>query len=110
MADTRMVDAEFNKIVASLWYADPEDESRKAEQRREVQEEVRALYQTSDTLAGVRGTMWGGYNALTEYLDHFRPVKGQTPEAQAVSRAEGALEGAYVRRKVAILDRFAAAV
>lgn len=110
MADTRMVDAEFDKIVASMWHADPDDESRKAEQRRQTQEEVRALYATSETLAGVRGTMWGGFNALTEYMDHYRPVKGNTPEAQAVSRAEGSLEGPYVRRKAAIWDRFLAAV
>jgi phage/plasmid-like protein (TIGR03299 family) len=27
-------------------------------------------------LPGVKGTAWGGYNAITEYLDHFTTIKG----------------------------------
>lgn len=107
MMDQRMVDAEFRKMVASLWPVPVGEEgTRKATQRQEVQDEVWALYNTSETLDGIRGTRWGGLNAITEYLDHYRPVKGRTEEAQAVARAEGALFGAYDRQKAKVWGQF----
>lgn len=95
MLDTDMVDAEFAKIVANLWKVDPEATGKVADRKRETQAEVIRLYKESPTLEGIRGTRWAGYNALTEYLDHFRPVKGQ----EDVARAEGALDGPNVRVK-----------
>lgn len=109
MQDQRMVDAEFKKMVAGLWPVAADDEGRKATQRRAVQDEVWALYNTSATLDGLRGTRWGGYNAITEYLDHYRPVKGQSQRAQEVARAEGALFGAYDRQKAKVWEMFAMA-
>lgn len=110
MADQKMVDAEFRKIVAGLWPVAPDEEGRKAEVRRQVQDDLWALYNTSATLEGVRGTRWGGFNAITEYLDHYRPVKGKTDAAKASSRAEGALaDGANVRLKAKVWERFSLA-
>lgn len=103
MLDTDMVDAEFAKIVAGLWKVDPEATGKVADRKREIQAQVMDLYQTSPTLEGVRGTRWAGYNALTEYLDHYRPVKGN----QDVARAEGALEGPNVRVKANMWRMFA---
>lgn len=105
MMDQPMVDAEFAKIVASLWKVDPEATGKVADRKRETQAQVISLYKESPTLEGIRGTRWAGYNALTEYLDHFRPVKGQ----EAVARAEGALEGPNVRVKGNIWSMFAMA-
>jgi phage/plasmid-like protein (TIGR03299 family) len=105
MIDATLADAEFDKIVASLWKVAPDAEGAHAERRREVQEQVKAIYRNSPTLEGLHGTRWGGYNAITEYLDHYRPVKGD----QAVARAEGALEGPNVRVKANVWKMFAAA-
>lgn len=102
MMDTPMVDAEFAKIVARLFPVAVDAEGAAAERRRGIQESITALYHSSTTLEGVRGTRWGGYNALTEYMDHYRPVKGSDAKAQSISRAEGALEGPYVRTKESI--------
>lgn len=112
MLDTAMVDAEFDKIVARLWPVDPEDaESRKATNRLEIQDEVKALYRTSSTLDGIRGTRWGGYNAITEWADWQRPTRGKTEAAKAVARAEGAIEttGATARMKARLWSTFAVA-
>lgn len=106
MLDTAMVDAEFDKIVAGMWHVQPGKEGTKMGQRAlAIREEVRDLYHTSETLDGVRGTVWGGYNALTEWFDWERPVRNGD-----ASRAEGALDGEYVRRKAAVWDTFSAAV
>lgn len=109
MMDTPMVDAEFAKIVARLWAVDADAEGATADRRRGIQEQVVALYHSSSTLEGVRGTRWGGYNALTEYMDHVRPVKGADTKAQLIARAEGALDGPYVRTKESIWRMMATA-
>jgi phage/plasmid-like protein (TIGR03299 family) len=105
MMDQPMVDREFDKMVERLWKVEADKADTKAGQNRlEVQEAVKTLYRTSETLEGVRGTRWGGYNAVTEYLDWGRPVRGGE-----VSRAEGALEGPYVRTKAKVWEQFAMA-
>lgn len=105
MMDQPMVDAEFAKIVSTLWKVKPGAEGKVAERKRETQAQVIDLYRNSPTLEGIRGTRWAGYNALTEYLDHYRPVKGEP----TVARAEGALEGPNVRVKGNVWKMFAAA-
>jgi phage/plasmid-like protein (TIGR03299 family) len=105
MLDQPMVDREFDKIVERLWHVeDDKRETKAGENRIAVQDEVKALYRGSDTLEGIRGTRWGGYNAVTEWLDWGRPVRGGE-----ISRAEGALEGPYVRTKAKVWETFAMA-
>lgn len=103
MLDQPMVDAEFAKIVARLWKVAPDATGKVADRKREIQAQVMDLFQTSPTLEHVRGTRWAGYNAVTEYLDHYRPVKGQAD----VARAEGSLEGPNVRVKDRMWKMFA---
>jgi phage/plasmid-like protein (TIGR03299 family) len=103
MMDQPMVDAEFAKIISGIWKVDPEATGKVADRKRETQAQVLDLYRNSPTLEGIRGTRWAGYNALTEYLDHYRPVKGQAD----VARAEGALEGPNVRVKGNVWKMFA---
>lgn len=110
MVDTPMVDAEFAKIVAGLWKVDADATGKVADRKRDIQAQVMALYQESPTLTHVRGTRWGGYNALTEYLDHFRPVKGGGEKAQQVARAEGQIDGPNLRVKTNLFRQFAVAV
>lgn len=106
MLDQPMVDAEFAKIVSRLWKVEADAEGAVADRKRETQLEIISLYKASPTLEGIRGTRWGGYNAITEYLDHYRPVKG-ADDAKVLARAEGALEGPNVRAKAKIWDLFA---
>lgn len=105
MVDQPMVDAEFAKIVGRLWKVAPDAEGKVADRKREVQAQVIDLFRNSPTLEHVRGTRWAGYNALTEYLDHYRPVKGDAD----LARAEGALEGPNVRQKDRVWKMFAMA-
>lgn len=107
MVNTPMVDAEFAKIVAGMWAVKPDAEGKVAERRRAIQADVVALYKTSPTLDNVRGTRWGGYNALTEYLDHFRTVKGNGEKAQQIARAEGQIDGPNLRVKTNLFRQFA---
>lgn len=105
MMDATMMDVEFDRIVAGLWREDGNPESRKSVRARDIQAEVKGIYHSSETLEGARGTLWGGYNAITEWYDWGRRVNNGD-----AARAEGSLEGAAVRHKESVWDRFAAAV
>jgi phage/plasmid-like protein (TIGR03299 family) len=39
---------------------------------------------------GVRGSLWGAYNAVTEYVDHGKNYKSDTPKMEAVLYGSGA--------------------
>lgn len=93
MLDQKMVDAEFAKIVADMFPVAPDATGAVADRRRAVQRHIITMHRKSSTLDGIRGTRWGGYNAVTEYMDHFRPATSD------VMRAEGTLDGPAVRAK-----------
>lgn len=38
-------------------------------------DEITNIYNASPRLNGVRGTFWGGWNAITEYADHFATTR-----------------------------------
>lgn len=105
MMDQEMVDAEFAKLVQKLYPVKKDAEGVAAERKRALHADLLNLWSESPTLEGIRGTRWAGYNVFTEYLDHFRPVRG----AEAQARGEGALDGPYARQKAAIWNTFAAA-
>jgi phage/plasmid-like protein (TIGR03299 family) len=42
-------------------------------------------------IPGVRGTVWGAYNALTEYVDHVKPYRGEADNPR--KRLEGSQFG-----------------
>lgn len=108
MMDQEMTDREFQAIVERMWPVRDDKRETKAGQAALARHaEVVNLYQSSETLDGVRGTLWGGMNALTEWYDWARPVR---QEDAAVARAEGALDGPYARRKAGVWDMFLAAV
>ena len=106
LLDTRMIDAEMGRIVNQLWPASDKtkrdgEATPEAARRAQWRELIWDLYRNSPTTEGVRGTRWGGYQAVTEALDHFRPVKVAKGDylAAQVARAEGALDGPTVRVK-----------
>lgn len=53
--------------------------------------EMAELFSDSFTHAGVRQTAWAGLNALTEWHDHFSPVRGAAPGQDQAVRSRKAL-------------------
>lgn len=105
MLDQEMTDVLFARMVQRLYPVKVTDEGVKADRRRELHATLETMWHTSPTIVDIAGTRWAGYNVVTEYLDHFRPVRSEP----GVARAEGALEGAYVRQKANLWNVFAAA-
>jgi hypothetical protein len=40
----------------------------------------------AETQAGVRGSAWAGYQAVTEYVDNYAPVRAKSDTASARAR------------------------
>lgn len=75
-------------------------EDKRSTRALNIIDEVSALFTglgKGSTLAGTRGTTWGAYNAITEYVDHFRG-------ASAVKRAESAAIGSGATIKETALE------
>ena len=84
MLDAEMTMREFEKIVAQVWPV-PDTASEKtrnnAKQRLGT---LKYLIRESDTQKTITGSRWAGYQAVTEYLDHYQPAKDDTTRANRV--------------------------
>lgn len=49
--------------------------------------EMLSLFSQSASNSGIRDTAWAGFNALTEWSDHFAPTRGDDPDASRAERA-----------------------
>lgn len=64
------------------------------------------LLHDSPTNDGIHGTRWGAYQAVTEYLDHYIPVKAKDHDS---ARATRVVTGEYDQIKRDAFARLAAA-
>jgi hypothetical protein len=81
---------QFEKVVAELWpLADDASDTAKnnAKQRTAT---LRYLIRDADTQKAIKGTRYAGYQAITEYLDHFAPAKSDTVRATRALTGAGA--------------------
>ena len=70
-----MTNGQFEALIDSLWAAPDEDSKTKTSaQSRRRRETLRGLFTDSYTNKEIRGTRWAGYQAITEYVDHYAPV------------------------------------
>jgi phage/plasmid-like protein (TIGR03299 family) len=88
MIQQTMTEAAFAKIIAKSFGAAPKaaDTTPQAEKVRTVHADLMSLFTDSPTATQIRGTRWAGYQAVTEYIDFFAPVrtKGDKQEARAI--------------------------
>lgn len=88
MIQQTMTDAEFAKIIGKSFGAAPKatDTTASANKIRTVHADLMSLFTDSPTATQIRGTRWAGYQAVTEYVDFFSPVrtKGDAQTARAM--------------------------
>jgi phage/plasmid-like protein (TIGR03299 family) len=83
MLETEITSQRFGQIVGQL-YPVAKDQSDLVNRRAaDARGAVRDLFDGSPTMTEIRGTAWAGYNAVTEYIDHFAPTRG-TEESELV--------------------------
>lgn len=76
LIQTTMTQSQFEAIIEREFGA-PEGASSSTVTRAEKKiDEIAELFADAHTQEGIRDTAWAGFNALTEWADHFSPTRG----------------------------------
>lgn len=88
LIQTTMSQARFEEIITREF--GPEEGASAATVTRSDRkvEQMAELFADAQTQDGIRDTAWAGFNALTEWVDHYSPTRGDDREN---SRAEKAI-------------------
>lgn len=91
MIETALAEDHMRRMVDELFGASEADAARTATRRQGHVDRVMELFTTSPTIigTGVENTRWGGLQAVTEYVDHFWPRKGEAVGVAPAKRLEG---------------------
>ena len=90
MINESLTMGEFEKITAQLWpLADDASDIAKNNAKQRTSS-LRYLIRDADTQKAIKGTRWAGYQAITEYLDHYAPAKTDTVRATRALTGTGA--------------------
>lgn len=84
LLETAMTDAAFDGLITRVFGptdANAPTRTPRAESKR--RRTLAALFADSQTQANIRGSAWAGYQAVTEYVDHFAPVRDKNDAATA---------------------------
>jgi phage/plasmid-like protein (TIGR03299 family) len=93
MLNETLTMGEFEKVIAELWpVADDASDTTKNNAKKRAST-LRYLIRDSDTQKAIKGTRWAGFQAVTEYVDHFAPAK------DAAVRANRAVTGPVAELK-----------
>lgn len=78
LAVTDLTKQAFKDYVRHTLNVSDTDQSDLPTRTKNILEKVSELFETGrgTDIPGVRGTAWGAYNAITEYVDYHRPTKG----------------------------------
>ena len=68
LATTKLTERQVRAIIDQTW---PKESKVAEDPRSPTAVKVWDHYQASSTLEGIRGTGWGVFNAVTEYIDHI---------------------------------------
>lgn len=102
MIQTALTEAKFQEIVAGLFPApDPDAGVRTHNNYAKKIETITGLWH-ADTQKEIAFTRWAGYNALTEFSDHYTRVqagKDATDAMVAAVRARNAVSPEYISEK-----------
>jgi phage/plasmid-like protein (TIGR03299 family) len=84
LIDTTLTEMKFEEILKREFGA-PEDAAKATVTRSDKKiEEMLSLFADASTQDGIRNTAWAGFNAITEWADHFSPTRGdERDEARA---------------------------
>jgi phage/plasmid-like protein (TIGR03299 family) len=87
MINQSLSQAKFEEII-NREFGPTDDSSAAAATRAERKvEQISELFADASTQAGIRNTVWAGYNALTEWNDHFAPTRGDDRETSRAQKA-----------------------
>lgn len=74
MGETKIREEKLRGYVNAIYPENPE--SKGQSWARKVQDKILELAESGQGAEMARGTLWGAYNAVTEYVDHYRQSRG----------------------------------
>jgi phage/plasmid-like protein (TIGR03299 family) len=78
LIQTTLTDGQFDALIeATFGPLDPDASERTKRADADRHDVLSFLFHDADTQAGIRGTAWGGYQTVTEYVDHYAPVRAK---------------------------------
>jgi phage/plasmid-like protein (TIGR03299 family) len=100
--------ASYHPTVAELTayfkklYPDP-DEGKDNARAEKVRNELNRLFEegVGQDMAEIKGTAWAAFNAVTEYVDHYRPARGTDDRDRTSNRLSSIWfgSGAHLKEK-----------
>lgn len=94
--DDYVVDEEFDFVVNKIAPVNEDSTPGRVAKQKERQFLLWSLFKDSPTNEFGRGTKYAAYNALTEYADHYLPVRGADPDG--TKRANRAMSDGIVSK------------
>lgn len=80
-----MTNTEFADLITQVWpVKDKKATSRTLNNARRRRGQLTRLWTSAETQAPIRGSRWAGFQAVTEFLDHFAPAKNDLVRAHRV--------------------------
>jgi phage/plasmid-like protein (TIGR03299 family) len=84
MINETLTVGEFETIVEQLWPVKDDASDRTRNNAKARLSTLKYQFRDADTQAAIANTRWGGYQAITEYLDHVQPAKTDLARANRV--------------------------
>jgi phage/plasmid-associated DNA primase len=75
---------EFEQVVGQVWPVKDNASEKTQRNAKERLGTLKYLIREADTQKAIAGSRWAGYQAITEYLDHYQPAKDETARANRV--------------------------
>ena len=84
MIDKQLAWDQLQRIADELWPLGDDDPEAAFLKKMARERDLKYLFEESPTQDTIRGTAWGGYQAITEWLDHKQPAKSDYHRANKV--------------------------
>lgn len=84
MLQTEMTMREFENIVGQVWPVKDNASEQTQKNAKQRLGTLKYLIRKADTQKAITGSRWAGYQAITEYLDHYQPAKTAAARANRV--------------------------
>lgn len=91
LINTTLTQARFEELIERNFGAPKDAPAPTVTRTQNKLDHMAELFSDAFTQEGIRGTAWAGLNALTEYADHFSPVRGAGPGNESDARSRKAL-------------------
>lgn len=87
LINTAMTQAQFEAIIEQEFGAQEDAGAATVTRAEKKIEEITNLFAEAQTQDGIRDTAWAGFNALTEWSDHFAPTRGENKDIARAAKA-----------------------